>query len=153
MIDAPTIHASVVLVAPCAILIRGPSGSGKSRLALNLLQAASSGPLLFARLVADDRVCVQAAHGRLIARPPDSLAGLLEVRGLGIHRLPYEPLAVVSWVVDLDAVTPMRLPDQNAAQTTISGVSLRRMAVPAGCDPVPVVLAALTLRHHLCATD
>jgi len=122
-------------------------------LALNLLQAASAGPLLFAKLVADDRVHVQAAHGRLIARPTDALAGLLEVRGLGIHRLPYEPAAVVSWVVDLDAATSMRLPDRTAAETVIAGVRLRRLAVPPGCDPVPMVLAALTLRHHASATD
>ena len=84
----PTIHASVVLVGAHALLIRGPSGSGKSRLVLNLIQAVSSGPLMFARLVADDRVHVRAVHGRLIARPPAALAGLLEVRGLGIRQLP-----------------------------------------------------------------
>src|SRR5262245_60264340 len=102
MPPAPTIHASAVLAGARAILIRGPAGSGKSRLALNLIQAASNGKLIFARLVADDRVHLEATHDRLIARPPAALAGLLEVRGLGIQRLPYEPMAVVSWVVDLD---------------------------------------------------
>src|SRR5262250_2032327 len=112
MPERATIHASAVLAGARAVLIRGPAGSGKSRLALNLIQAASTNsPLIFARLVADDRVHVEAAHGRLIARPPAALAGLLEVRGLGIQRLPYEPMAVVSWVVDLDVAEPMRIPD------------------------------------------
>jgi HPr kinase/phosphorylase len=142
----PTIHASVVLVGAHAILIRGPAGSGKSRLVLNLIQSASRGPLIFARLVADDRVQLQAAHDRLIARPPAGLAGLLEVRGLGIRRLPYEPLAVVSWAVDLDAATSTRLPDGTAMQTAIEGVRLPRLAVAPGCDPFPMVLAAITSR-------
>jgi HPr kinase/phosphorylase len=140
----PTIHASAVLAGARAVLIRGPAGSGKSRLALNLIQAASNGQVTFARLVADDRVHVQAAHGRLIARPPAALAGLLEVRGLGIQQLPYEPMAVVSWVVDLDVTTPMRMPDSAAAHTVIAGISVRRLAVAPGCDPVPMVLAAVT---------
>jgi HPr kinase/phosphorylase len=55
---APTIHASVVLTGARAVLIRGPAGAGKSRLALNLIHAAASGSLRFARLVADDRVYV-----------------------------------------------------------------------------------------------
>jgi HPr kinase/phosphorylase len=141
---APTIHASAVLTGARTVLIRGPAGSGKSRLALNLIQAASHGQLTFARLVADDRVYVEAAHDRLIARPPAALAGLLEVRGLGILQLPYEPVAVVSWVVDLDAATPMRLPDDSAAHAVVAGVRLRRLAVAPGCDPVPIVLAAVT---------
>ena len=140
---APTIYASAVLTGARAVLIRGPAGSGKSRLALNLIQAASHGQLILARLVADDRVHVEAAHGRLIARPPVALAGLLEVRGLGILQLPYEPAAVVSWLVDLDA-TPMRLPDDSAAHAVVAGVRLRRLAVAPGCDPVPIVLAAAT---------
>jgi HPr kinase/phosphorylase len=151
--DAPTIHASVVLVGARAILIRGPTGSGKSRLVLNLIQSASHGPLIFARLVADDRVHVQAAHDRLIARPPAALAGLLEVRGLGIVQLPYEPIAVVSWVVDLDAATPMRMPEGAAARTVMAGVTLRRLAVAPGCDPVPMVLAALASRYPSSAAD
>jgi len=140
----PTIHASAVLAGARAVLIRGPAASGKSRLALNLIQAASNGQLAFARLVADDRVHVEAAHGRLIARPPAVLAGLLEVRGLGIHRLPYEPMAVVSWVVDLGVAAPMRIPDDAAAHAVVAGVRIRRLAVAPGCDPVPIVLIALT---------
>jgi serine kinase of HPr protein (carbohydrate metabolism regulator) len=70
-----SVHASAVLVCARAILIQGPSGSGKSRLALALLQAAQGGSLRFARLVADDRVVLEACHGRLVARPPAELAG------------------------------------------------------------------------------
>ena len=60
-----TIHASAVLAGARAVLIRGPAGAGKSRLALALIEAAQSGLLPFARLVADDRVELQARHGRL----------------------------------------------------------------------------------------
>jgi HPr kinase/phosphorylase len=141
---APTIHASAVLTGARAVLIRGPAGAGKSRLALNLIHAASRGQLSFARLVADDRVHVEAAHDRLIARPPAVLAGLLEVRGLGIARLPYEPMAVVSWVVDLNVAAPMRLPDDAAAHAIVAGVRVRRLAVAPDCDPLPLVLAAVT---------
>jgi HPr kinase/phosphorylase len=140
----PTIHASAVLAGARALLIRGPSGSGKSRLVLNLLQAAAAGRLVFARLVADDRVHVEAVHGRLLAQPPAPLAGYLEVRGLGILQLQYEPMAVISLVVDLDVAASQRLPDAAAAQTDVAGVTIRRLAVAPGCDPLPLVLAAVT---------
>jgi hypothetical protein len=69
----------------------------------------------------------------------------MEVRGLGIRQLPYEPMAVVSWVVDLDAATSSRMPERAAAQAVIAGVTVPRLAVARGCDPLPMVLAALTL--------
>lgn len=141
----PTIHAAAVLVGARAVLIRGPAGSGKSRLVLNLLQAPLHGPLRFTRLVADDRVHVQAAHGRLIARVPAAIAGLLEIRGIGIRRMPYEPIAVVSLVVDLQASDSARMPA--AAETVIDGVRLPRLAVAPGCDPFPMVVAVLTSRE------
>lgn len=149
----PTIHASTVLTGARAVLIRGPAGSGKSRLALNLIQAAWRGQLIFARLVADDRVHIEAAHGRLIARPPAALAGLLEVRGFGIARLPYEPMAVVSWVVDLDVAAPMRMPDDAAAHALVAGVRIRRLSVAPHCDPVPMVLAAVNSPQPDTAAD
>jgi HPr kinase/phosphorylase len=140
---ASTIHASAVLADARAVLVRGPAGSGKSRLVLNLIQAAASGQLVFARLVADDRVHVQAVQNRLIARPPAPLAGLLEVRGLGIQRLQYEPMALISCVVDLDAAASPRMPDAATAHTAVAGITLPRLAVPPGCDPVPLVLTAV----------
>jgi serine kinase of HPr protein (carbohydrate metabolism regulator) len=90
-----TIHASAVLVGPRALLIVGPSGSGKSHLALKLLQAGDAGLLPFARLVADDRARIEPCHGRLIVRPADKLKGLIEVRSLGIRRMAFEPAAIV----------------------------------------------------------
>jgi len=140
----PTIHASAVLVGAHAILIRGPAGSGKSRLALNLIQSVPRGGLAFVRLVADDRVHVQAAHARLIARPPAAVAGLLEIRGIGIRQLPYEPMAAVSWVIDLGEAGAQRMPVGAAIATNIEGIRLPRLAVAPGCDPFPMVLAVLT---------
>jgi serine kinase of HPr protein (carbohydrate metabolism regulator) len=144
MANGPTIHASAVLVGAHAILIRGPADSGKSQLALRLIEAAPHGPLLFSRLVADDRVHVAASHGRLIARPAPALAGLLEVRGLGIRRFPYEALAVVSFVVDLGAATAQRLPEGAEAEATVEGIRLPRLAVAPGGDAFPLILAGLT---------
>ena len=140
-----TLHASSVLVGDRAVLIRGPSGSGKSRLALGLLQEAGRGTLTFARLVGDDRVHVEAVHGRLLMRPAPALAGLLEVRGLGIRRLPYEPLAVAGLVADLQATDAKRLPDPESSWAEIAGIRLPRLAVAAGVEPLPLVLAELFL--------
>src|SRR6202035_6141888 len=91
---ATTVHASAVLVGARAVLIRGPSGAGKSRLALALIEAARAGTLRFARLVGDDRVHLEPANGRLLVRPAEALAGLIEVRGVGIRPLAHEPAGV-----------------------------------------------------------
>jgi len=143
-LNAPTIHACAVLVGARAILIRGPAGAGKSRLALELIQAAAYGRLAFCRLIADDRVHVAASHGRLLARAPANLAGLMEIRGIGIRRLPYESVAVVGLVVDLETASE-RMPQAAAATTEIEGVQLPRLAVAPGANAFSLVLAALTL--------
>jgi HPr kinase/phosphorylase len=140
---AATVHATAVLAGARAVLIRGPAGSGKSQLALALLRAAESSLLRFARLVGDDRVHLDACHQRLLVRPAASLAGLIEVRGVGIVKLEHEPVAVVGLVVDLAAGDAERLP--MAGETLIQDVRLRRLAIPAGCTPLPPVLAALRL--------
>jgi HPr kinase/phosphorylase len=140
-----TIHASAVLVGAHAALIRGPAGAGKSQLALALIEAANQGALPFACLVADDRAHVEARAGRLLVRPAPALAGLIEVRGLGIRRLPYEPVAVVGLVVDLAAADAGRLPAREAAETAIEGVILPRLAVAPGQPALPLLLAFLKL--------
>lgn len=140
---SPTIHASAVLVGAKAVLIRGPSGAGKSRLAWTLLEAAWEGALPFACLVADDRAVIEAAHGRLLVRPAPEIAGLMEIRGLGVRRLPYEPVAAIGLVVDLAASDAARLPGREAEITEISGVVLPRLAVASGEPPLTLVLAYL----------
>jgi HPr kinase/phosphorylase len=138
-----TIHASAVLIGPKAALIRGPAGAGKSRLAFALIEAARAGALPFARLVADDRTHIEARSGRLLVRPAPALAGLIEVHGLGIRRLPYEPVAAVGLVIDLAAADAERLPAREAAATVIEGVVLPRLAVAPGLPALPLVLALL----------
>ena len=143
MNQSPTVHASAVLVSAHAVLIRGPAGSGKSRLALSLIHAAAQGLVSFARLVADDRAHVEAAHGRLLVRPADALAGLIEVRGLGIRRLPFEPVAVVGLLVDLAVPEAGRLPDPTGQRSEMAGIALPRLMVATDTDPLPLVLAHL----------
>lgn len=133
----PSIHAAAVLVGARAVLIRGPAGAGKSTLVLRLIQGAQAGLWPFARLVGDDRVHVRNAHGRLLVEPAPALAGLLEIRGLGLRRLPFEPLAVVGWVVDLADADAARLPEASQQQIVLDGVSLPRLGVAPGSDPLP----------------
>ena len=138
-----TIHACAVLVGAKAVLIRGPSGAGKSRLAWDLLQAAAQGALPFARLVADDRAYVEAQGGRVLVRPAPQLAGLIEIHGLGIRRLPYEPVAAVGLVVDLADADGGRLPVKESQETLMEGVIIPKLSVAPGADALPMVLAWL----------
>lgn len=141
---SPSIHASAVLIGAKAVLIRGPSGAGKSRLCFDLIQAAAQGSIPFARLVADDRATLEARHGRLLVRPAQALAGLIEVRGLGIRATNYEPVAVVGLVVDLAAADAARLPPQQSGIVELHGVRLARLAVAAGAEALPAILARLS---------
>jgi serine kinase of HPr protein (carbohydrate metabolism regulator) len=110
------------------VLIEGPSGAGKSSLALRALDHGF-------RLVADDRVILWVSGGRLYGRAPDVLAGLLEVRGLGVIPTPALPLAENALVARCG--TPERLPEPRTEQ--LLGVEVPRvevdphhMAAPAG---------------------
>jgi HPr kinase/phosphorylase len=139
----PTIHASAVLVGAKAALIRGPTGSGKSRLVWDLVTAASQGTLPFAKLVADDRAHVESHSGRLLVRPAPELAGMIEVHGLGIRRIEFEPAAVVGLIVDLAAEDARRYPEPKAAIAQIAGIKLPRLAIAAGMTALSLVLAHL----------
>jgi serine kinase of HPr protein (carbohydrate metabolism regulator) len=143
MPETPSIHASAVLIGAKAALIRGDAGSGKSRLVWDVLEAARSGRLPFARLVGDDRVHLETRHGRLLVRPAPALAGLLELRGVGIRALPYEPLATIGLVVDLGAADSERLPAKEAQETEIEGVRLPRLAVRPDAAALPLLLACI----------
>lgn len=138
-----THHASAVLIGPTAVLIRGPSGAGKSRLAFALIEAGGTGALPFARLVGDDRVRLWASHGRLLVRPAQGLEGLIEIRGVGIRRLPCEAIAQVGLAFDLGAPGAERLPAPEDTTVVVEGVSLPRLAVASAGAALPTLLAFL----------
>jgi HPr kinase/phosphorylase len=139
-----TVHASAVRVGNRAVLIRGPSGSGKSRLAFDLIQSGRSGQIAPAVLVGDDRVHLDTDAGQLRVRPAAELAGLIEIRGLGIRRCEFAEDAIVALVVDLAAPDAERLPPPESLITGICGVLIPRLPVGAGYSPLPLVVAAMT---------
>ncbi len=124
--DKQLIHATCVALegpgGPCGVLLRGPSGSGKSDLALRLIDQG-------ARLVADDQCELSArAPARIVARAPAVLAGRIEARGLGIVEAPRLAEVSVALIVDLvPGDTVERLPEP--AEETILGVALPRIAL------------------------
>ncbi len=93
-------HATCIALAGKGVLLRGFSGAGKSDLALRLIDSGAD-------LVADDQVLCHAEDGAVIASPPPAIAGLIEVRGLGLMRQDYLPHVEVALVVDL--VAPHRI--------------------------------------------
>jgi len=95
-----SLHATAVFHGESGVLILGPSGSGKSALALALLaRARTTG--VFGALIGDDRIFVSKAHGRLIARGAANMAGVIERRSAGLITVPHEPVAVVRLAVEL----------------------------------------------------
>jgi len=139
-----SVHASAVKVGDKAVLIRGPSGAGKSRLAFDLIMAGRAGVVERAVLVGDDRVHLATVGHEIVVSPARNLAGLMEVRGLGLRRLDFVGHASVGLVVDLDAGDAERLPAPESLFTLISGVKIPRIPVPPGYSPLPLVVAALT---------
>ena len=144
MTRAPSVHASAVLVGDRAVLIRGPSGAGKSRLALDLMLAGRAGQVPKAILVGDDRVHLDTVAGQLLVRPATKLAGLIEVRGLGIRRCDFVAQAVVGLVVDLAASDAERLPPPESLAIDVNGVALPRIPVGIGHAPLPLIAAFFT---------
>jgi serine kinase of HPr protein (carbohydrate metabolism regulator) len=118
------VHGTCVAFGPRAALLRGAPGAGKSDLALRFIALPAEG-VLRPMLVADDQVFVEArADGAFLASPPASIAGKIEVRGIGIVDVPF--LAQAQLVLVCDLVEPEnvpRLPAKTREQTLIAGVS------------------------------
>ncbi|OWJ66350.1 HPr kinase/phosphorylase [Inquilinus limosus] len=136
-----TIHATCVAVDGRGVLLRGPSGSGKSDLALRLIDAGG-------RLVADDRVQLSLEGGVVVARPPAALAGLIEARGFGPIPVPFDPSAPVLLVADLKPAEAIeRLPEPGTC--AYLGIRLPLVAVAPFEASAPIklrlTLAALAL--------
>lgn len=135
-----TIHGTCVLVSGVGVLLRGPSGGGKSDVALRLIDGG-------ALLVADDRVELRMDQGRLMATAPKALAGLIEVRGVGILRVPTAEAAPVGLIVDLvphDAIE--RLPEPETAVLLDAAVPRVAIAAFDASTPAKLRLAAAAAR-------
>jgi len=131
----PTVHGTAVAFAGRAVLLLGPPGSGKSDLALRLIEAGW-------RLVADDRVVLVARGGRLVASPPPTLAGRIEARGLGICRVPFLEEAEVVLAVELVAPAGVdRLPDAAVRTFLGTAIPLVRLSPFEGSAPAKLRLA------------
>jgi len=142
------IHATCVALPDpdggwSGVLLRGPSGAGKSDLALRLIDGG-------ARLVADDQTELRRVDDALLARAPDTLAGKIEVRGMGILELPY--LDTVSLLLVCDLVAPDRVARHPDPQfTRIENVALPQfvMAPFEASAPAKLRLGVEAVRHGI----
>jgi RNase adaptor protein for sRNA GlmZ degradation len=146
MADTPpgavtNVHATAISIAGRGVLLRGPSGCGKSDLALRLIASG-------AELIADDQVLLTRAGDRIVATPPASIAGLIEVRGVGIRRMPYRADVPISLVVDLVAPDRVeRLPEW--AAEAYDGVPIPLLALaPFEASAVSKLGVALGVGEH-----
>jgi serine kinase of HPr protein (carbohydrate metabolism regulator) len=131
-ISAETLHASTVAIDGRAVLITGPSGSGKSDLALRLLDRGFT-------LVSDDQTIVKRDGERLIATAPPTLAGKLEVRGIGIVGVDRADDVPVALVVELTSEIE-RLPD-DARERLVLSIPVPLVAIDAMTASAPSKVA------------
>jgi len=131
-LSAETLHASTVASEGRAVFICGPSGSGKSDLALRLLDRGFT-------LVSDDRTIVRKDGDRLFASAPPNIAGKLEVRGIGIVDVEATDDVPVALVVELTS-DMQRLPD-DSRERLILGVSVPLVTIDALTASAPSKVA------------
>ena len=129
------LHATCLLVEETGVLLRGPSGSGKSDLALRLIDRG-------AVLVADDQVLLRRDGALVLAEPPGILAGLLEVRGLGVLKFPYRAPAPVGLVIELvDPAGVERMPEPETLSLLDKSIPLYRVGAFEAAAALKVRLA------------
>ncbi len=140
MAERKIIHATFIVINGKGVLLKGKSGSGKSDLALRLIENKN------AELVADDAVEIYEKNGKIIGQVPQNLVGLLEVRGIGIVAYPYQEKAVIDMVVelkdDVDAIERMPLMQKEV----IFGLEINKIDLYAKENSAPdKIIAALRL--------
>lgn len=117
------IHATCVSINRCGILLLGKSGSGKSDMALRLIENKG------AELVADDRTDVTLKDGKIYASSPENIQGLLEVRGVGVVKIPFTRNAEIKLAVELseDVKNIERMPEELQYQILNTSVPLLKI--------------------------
>jgi serine kinase of HPr protein (carbohydrate metabolism regulator) len=121
--ETTLVYGTCVALGGNAAILVGASGSGKSDLALRFLLSTPAD--LEAALIADDQVRVSLSAGRLIASAPETIAGLIEVRGIGVIPLPARDAAEVKLIVKLvDPAAIPRMPPSPPATQKVCGIDL-----------------------------
>jgi serine kinase of HPr protein (carbohydrate metabolism regulator) len=144
------VHGTGIVLAGTGVMMRGPSGSGKSLLALLLIDSfALRGE--DATLVADDQLELTESGGVLTMTTPSAIAGMIELRGRGIVSRPHVARARLGLVVDL-VETLERMPEESAFSTELLGVTLPRCPVPR-MGVVETSHQLLLVREALAATS
>jgi serine kinase of HPr protein (carbohydrate metabolism regulator) len=134
-----TLHATAVAINGRAVLIMGPSGAGKSDLALRLIDRG-------AMLVSDDYIMVRQSAGLVLAEPPAAIAGLIEVRCLGIVSMPHVSQVPVALVVRLENAVD-RMPEQGLTRR-IAEIEVPEVAIDPR-EPSAPIKVELALRRLL----
>jgi len=133
------VHGTTVALEGEGVLLRGPSGSGKSDLALRLIDGG-------AQLIADDQTELTRVADGLLARSPASIAGRMEVRGVGILRVPTVPSALLRLVIDLVALDRVeRLPEPQFCDYLQCSLPLLALAPFEASAPAKIRLALASL--------
>lgn len=147
--DRQLVHATAVAVDGRAALIVGPSGTGKSDLALRLIMTSlhDGGRPLYAHLIADDQVVIRRQDDRLLASAPKTIPGLIEVRGLGILPIAHADDIEVALFADVDPAHPSeRFPDRPEVRSLLGiAVPVVRIDALQASAPAKLVLALLRL--------
>lgn len=127
-------HATCVAVGDRAALLTGASGTGKSTIALELMAYGAT-------LVSDDQVVLVAESDVIVASAPETIAGLIEARGLGVLNAQAKASATIVMVVDLDVLTSDRMPVRRVV--TYLGCDLPLFHRPDGPSLAPAILQLL----------
>lgn len=137
-----TIHATCIAMGGVGVLLYGASGSGKSDLALRLIDRGAT-------LVSDDYTELSAEHGRLIATAPANIAGLIEIRGLGIVTVDHVDTIPVGLCLRLDSPVE-RMPPEGFKRVSFAGVTIPALPLAAleASAPIKVEFAVRMAAQH-----
>lgn len=129
-LSSETVRGTCVAIGERAVLLSGRSGSGKSDLALRLIDRGAT-------LISDDYTLLRRSGGKLLASAPSTIGGRLEVRGIGIVELPVRTDMPVALIVSLDETVP-RLPEEPLPTRLIAGLALPVLALAAPEPSAPL---------------